>query len=304
MLGWGNKNAGTPMPTLVEKLQIDAMDPKVSISDLLRSVKLTATKLGLGVVEDWVGQELNGYESEPPSYRMVRGRPVARNPARGWLPISGNTSTLSSLPNGQPVSALEELLAQNNDGGNLHIAYSDAICAMLDEANGVNGWVYVLQVSPSELRRILDRVRTLVLDWALALEKAGVMGSEISFDAADKSRAQGAATMINIGSIGQFSGNLGQGNVSGNASTIRIDGVGPIIEQLKTHTAELVAAGADRRLVDQLAALEAAIKERQPDHAKTRGLLQDVRNSLSGAVGNLLATGAVTAITALLGGAG
>jgi AbiTii len=295
------------MPTLVEKLQMDAMDPKVSISDLLRRVKLTATKLGLGVVEDWVGQELDGYESEPPPYRMVQGRPMARNPARGWLPISGAASMLSRLPNGQPVSALEELLAPNKDGGTLHIAYSDAICAMLDRANGVDGWVYGLEVSPSELRRILDRVRTLVLDWALALEKAGVMGSEISFDAVDKSRAQGAATMINIGSIGQFSGNLGHGNVSGNASaTIRIDGVGAIIDQLKTHTAELVAAGADRRLADQLAALEAATKERQPDHAKTRGLLQDVRNSLSGAVGNLLATGAVTAITALLssGGAG
>ena len=54
------------MPTLVEKLQIDALDQKVSISDLLRRVKFTATKLGLGSVEDWVEQELNGYQARPP----------------------------------------------------------------------------------------------------------------------------------------------------------------------------------------------------------------------------------------------
>jgi hypothetical protein len=36
------------MPTLFEKLQIDALDPNVRGSDLLRCVKFTATQLGLG----------------------------------------------------------------------------------------------------------------------------------------------------------------------------------------------------------------------------------------------------------------
>jgi hypothetical protein len=46
------------MPTLVEKLQFDAMDPNVRVSDLLRRVKFTAVQLGLGNVEDWVEREL------------------------------------------------------------------------------------------------------------------------------------------------------------------------------------------------------------------------------------------------------
>ena len=73
-----------------------------------------------------------------------------------------------------------------------------------------------------------------------------------------------------------------------------------IIEQLKSHLAELVAAGANSRLSEQLAELEASIKQAPPDHSKIRGLLTDVRNSLSGAVGNLLASGAVSALSVLV----
>ena len=65
------------MPTFVEKLQQDAMNPEVRVSDLLRRVKFTAVQLGLGKVEDWVEQELNGYSGvKPPDYRTVHGRPM------------------------------------------------------------------------------------------------------------------------------------------------------------------------------------------------------------------------------------
>jgi hypothetical protein len=87
--------------TLVEKLQSDAMDQSVTVSNLLRRVKFTAAKLGLGRIEDWVEQELNGYEKRVPDYRMVHGRPLGRNPVRGWMPLSGNTELLSRVPNGE-----------------------------------------------------------------------------------------------------------------------------------------------------------------------------------------------------------
>ncbi len=72
------------MPTLVEKLQLDAMDPNVRVTDLLRRVKFTAVQLGLGKVEDWVEQELNGYHGPTPDYRTVFGRPMSHHPYRGW----------------------------------------------------------------------------------------------------------------------------------------------------------------------------------------------------------------------------
>src|SRR5260370_30778034 len=72
---------GSRMPTLVEKLQLDAMDPKVSVTDLLRRVKFTAVQLGLGKVEDWVEQELNGYDgpTTPEYHTRLELRPGCSN---------------------------------------------------------------------------------------------------------------------------------------------------------------------------------------------------------------------------------
>ena len=57
------------MATIVEKLQQAALDKDTPVNDLLRRVKFVAAKLDLGSVEQWVEQELNGYESTPPDYR-------------------------------------------------------------------------------------------------------------------------------------------------------------------------------------------------------------------------------------------
>jgi hypothetical protein len=79
------------MPTIVEQIQRDALDPSVSVSTLLRRVKLAAAKLGLGQVENWVEQELNGYSSTLPEYRIMRGSPMAFNPYTGWQPLMGSS---------------------------------------------------------------------------------------------------------------------------------------------------------------------------------------------------------------------
>lgn len=119
-----------------------------------------------------------------------------------------------------------------------------------------------------------------------------------------KQRAQTTAAPISIGHIGSFVGNLGHGNVSGSiaASNLNSEQIGSIIPQLRTHRAELVAAGADGdRLDERLSALEKALGNPQPDHGLLRDLLTDLRNCLSGAAGSLVATGAINVLKMLLG---
>jgi hypothetical protein len=77
------------------------------------------------------------------------------------------------------------------------------VCAVRDQPTGFT----------KRAKRILDRVRTLVLDWALNLEKTGIMGTEDNFDRAEKERAQATATTRNIGDIGSLVGNLGHGKL-------------------------------------------------------------------------------------------
>ena len=273
------------------------------ISALLRRVKLAAAKLGLGAVEDWVDQELQGYTSDVPEYRVLQGQPMVRNPYSGWSPIGGSVKGLSKRGNGQSIAEIEHLLANAAKGDGLHIRYSDSICRALDKTNGVAGWYWGLQVSPSALAGILDRVRTLVLEWAINMERAGVLGSEFNFDKVEKQKAREVGMTINIGSIGAFTGNLGEGNRSGDvtANDVSVAQLHDVLAQIRQHAGELEAAGAERVLVERIAALEAEMAKASPDRTIVRGFLTDIRNALTGAAGNLLASGAMPAINQILG---
>jgi hypothetical protein len=288
--------------SIVEQIQRDALDPSVAVSMLLRRVKLAATKLGLGAVEDWVQQELDGYATDVPEYRIVRGIPIIRNPYRGWQPIGGSVERLSKRACGEPVAALEDLIS--GEDGTFQIRLPDAITARINQINDVAGWPCAIDITRSQLVAILDRVRTLVLDWALKLETAGVLGSDFNFDAAEKQKARAVATTINIGTIGSFAGNLGAGNASGNieARDINVDQVRNLLGQLKQHVIELEKAGADRsRLEERVASLELELAKGAPDRSLLRGALTDIRNALSGAAGSLIASGALQMLNQILG---
>ena len=287
--------------SLVEALQRDALDHSVPVSTLLRRMKLVAVKLGLGAVEDWVEQELSGYKGKVPEYRIISGSPMMLNPVRGWIPIGGAVEMLSRRPSGQPIAELESLVEGADGDASFMIPYPDKVSARLNEMNGIRGWTCALQVGRNQIAGILDRVRTAVLDWALELEKAGIMGGDISFDNEEKKKAQAAAVNIHIGSIGSFAGNLGVGNVSGNAE-IRGADLGPILDQLKPALEQLAAAGAnDSNLRARIGALEVEIAKPRPDQSAVRGLVTDLRNALAGAAGNLIASGAISALNLLLG---
>lgn len=291
------------MATIIEQIQRDALDRDVRPSDLLRRVKLAATKLGMGVIEDWVEQELSGYKNaDVPDYRIIHGRPVSRHPFRGWEPMGGAIEALSVRHVVQSIASLEEL-ANAPDGATIHFPFPDSLLEKLNKSNDTHGWIAALEVDRSAIIPILDRVRTLVLDWALKLEQAGVIGSEFNFDAADKAKAQGATTTINIGTISSFAGNLGAGNVSGDVSLRALDLslIQSLTKQLKAHADELTEAGADGvALKARLDELEAELIKPGPVTATLRGLLVDIRNIVVGAAGNLMATGATALINQVL----
>jgi hypothetical protein len=54
-------------------------------------------------------------------------------------------------------------------------------------------------------------------------------------------------------------------------------------------------------LETRVAALEAELKNPRPDQSQLRGLLADVRNTISGAAGNLIASGILYRINTIFG---
>lgn len=215
------------MASIVERLQSDALKPDVSVSNLLRSVKLIATKLKLGQIEDWVERELSGYGDNPiPSYRTVNGLPRAHNPYRGWIPIvmedARMTEAISSREIGQKISELEDLLTDRSQT-TLQIPFPAHIIAELNRGADIQLPKMSLLVSRATVVGIVDAVRNKILDWALELEKSGIMGSDASFSSDEKARAQQPNVTMHIGSIGNFVGNLGVDNSSGDIAVGAID---------------------------------------------------------------------------------
>jgi hypothetical protein len=296
---------GGTMVAIIEQIQRDAVDDQVRVSTLLRKVKLAAAKLGLGTIEDWVESELNGYDGRVPDYRIVRGRPMAQNPVRGWEPIGGYIEELSRRSVGNSIAALEHMIGEPGVRGTFHVAFPDSISDKLNSSNGTHGWLAALEIDKSAFVAIIDRVRTMILDWALAMEKAGVHGSEFSFEPAEKKAAQSASTTINIGNIASFTGNLGTGNVAGDISVSDVNATltQDLVDQLRKRLPEFNEFGVDiETLAARLDQIEELIKSKSPQSGSTlRGLLIDVKGILVGAAGNLAATGALATLNAILG---
>ena len=201
------------MPTVVEQIQADALAPAVRPSTLLRKVKLAAVKLKLPTVEGWVESELNGYHGELPDYRILMGQPRAYNPFRGWMPIAGNAQLITMISQAhinQPIAGIEELVTREHHRSDmLLLPYLPHQLEVLYSLVGTNQFAQMgIQLSTGQLADILDRVRNLVLDWSLELERQGIVGNEIGFNAHDKDLAHDKSVNIHIGTIGNYSGPL------------------------------------------------------------------------------------------------
>ncbi len=295
------------MGGLVEEIQRDALDPQTSISMLLRKVKLAAVKLQLPAVDDWVSNELQGYATNPvPSYRQIKGTPKAFNPFQGWIPIileGEQMDFISTANNGQPIAAIEDLV-QNRDANIFQQRLSADLIIALNKGADVELGEMANFIPRGSLVAIIDQVRTLILDWAIELEKSGIKGEGMTFKNEEKIAAQ-ANPAINIGSVQTLVGVVGSHNhvrdiVGGNMDVTQIR---DLAQQLRLSHDPLVTAGADGpALASAVDGLIIEAEKADPDPKILRGLLTDARSALAGAAGNLLASGAITLIGTLMGG--
>ena len=175
------------MPSIVEELQANCIDPSVSTVALLRKAKVIAAKLNLAEFERWVDFELNGYppEGDVPSYRNTMGQVIWLNPYRGWLPVNFGKKAaefarkLARSSSIQPVGTIKDLLKKAGDS--FQKPFDAALAAQICEGMEVDPTQVALRIDRSALAGILDGVRNQILEWSLKLEKAGILGQGISF---------------------------------------------------------------------------------------------------------------------------
>lgn len=291
------------MAGLVEEIQRDALNSAISVTTLLRKVKAAAAKLNLGKVEDWVEYELNGYPADSvPTYRKLRGRPQALNPYNGWIPIilasDELNESLSAVNLRQSLPSIEHLIDEST-AGFAEMPLPPSVIRALNSASDVAFGRMSVHLSKTQLQDVVDSVRNAILDWALDLEKAGIVGEGFSFDASEKTKAQSASVTYNINSIGSFNGVMGTGNTAGDITVTHNEAmkVIEVAHQIRASMHELERAGADGSFLStSLEAIEAEGRKPEPERARLKSLLSDARQAIVGAAGNLTAEGAMSLI--------
>lgn len=294
----------------VLKLQADALDPAVSVASLLRTAKVIATKLGQDDALVWIDAELGGYMQtsgdDLPAYRRLRGSLMAWNPYQGWQAVlfpenSEIHPVCYAAPIGTSIGEIESDKPRKKGQGAFHLdpARKARIVATL---SGPKTDV-ALFLSPSSMDGILEAVRNLVLDWALKLEKAGVLGEGMVFSDTDKAKAGPVTQQFIIQNAGVVGNVSDSATVTNNqTATMSVDAkaaldfsqqVKGLVQQLPADVRSSIEQAADQ--------LESEAKADKPNQSKLRDLLSSVRTIAEGAAGNLAAMGIVTAATALLG---
>lgn len=291
------------MASLVEEIQREAIDENVSVSTLLRKVKLAAFKLRLEQTEDWVARELDGYNVEVPDYRILRGTVRYNNGYTGWTELLGDTSKFSMRATGQSVPEIEAMLQEASNQG-FRLVFPENARRKLDEACGGPPASYALFIDRAQLAGLLAAVRGLVLDWAIGLEKAGILGEGMTFSKEEKKVAEDRAASITIGAVGSFNGNIGVGNSIENITIgdISIDAARNALQQLKANASSLAEVSSDpEQFRARLLAVEEQLSKAAPDQNALRSVWGDLRSSLNGAAGNIIASGALALINSVLG---
>jgi hypothetical protein len=288
------------MVGLVTELQRAALDEDSSVSSLLRKALVVATKLQVSDFESWARSELEGYQDRLvpiPEYRKVHGAPKVWNPYHGYQDLQCETPKLaeiiSSMPLGASVDALEQ--GRGKDGGTWMFTYPPDLEHSL--MNGMRGGPKLkpsLHLSDSTIRSVLGRVRTIVLQWSLTLEKQGVLGDGMTFTPEEQARAQAAAIHIDT-LIQGVSGSQIQVNSPG---AYQQQGISPgqLVELQKL--VEMIDGGLNgatdtedvRELRAEIATLRAQANSPKPKRSVIRESLSSVRAILEGAAGEVLAS--------------
>jgi hypothetical protein len=173
--------------SLVEQLQMGAVDGSSPITDLLRKAKLAAVKLDVSDFAGWVDLEMGGYtlEDTMPSYRVVRGALKYLNPSHGWRPIPGAEGLETNVY--QPIGEVLDL--SKTKAGFAAVTVPSRIRQMVKNDLGIQLDIQ-MHIPCTAIAAIVEAVRNDVLEWTLKLEKAGINGHGFSFTAEEKKAAQ------------------------------------------------------------------------------------------------------------------
>jgi AbiTii len=206
---------------LVNELQISA--EKDDVLTVLRKTKRLASKLGRQDITDWLKAEQEGYfaQQDVPEYRKIQAA-LAYN-TNGYVPagygqVMNGVVDLPSMGSvgpiclSEPISTILSMIDSLNGGsGGLFMPIEEGT----DESRAIRSCfqfnpmfshqvTFLLKLNPVQVKAIPEQIKDKVLDWACALESAGVNGDNISFTEREKEISHSITFNISDSHIGQL----------------------------------------------------------------------------------------------------
>ncbi len=246
--------------SIVLELQREAMGSEVSVSDLLRKALVTSKKLNIKEFEEWVQIELAGYDEgdEFPEYRKTRGTAKLRHPRTGWERIYFPTVELEDMvsvrPTGQSIGEIEKLVSEITSNDQIQMPFTSKFIDTITRSVGIKGEV-TLFVEITELTKVIDTVRNIILNWSLKLEEDGILGNDITFSEEEKEKAN----------IITYNVNNFYGDVKGSQ-----------IQQQTTGSQQIFINNELEKIIDFMNALEAKIGDLELSSDEEQELSVDI----------------------------
>jgi AbiTii len=294
------------MTTLVHDLQQAALDEAVAVSKLLRKALLVASKLGVSDFEAWARSELEGYDGQTPipEYRRVVGTPMAWNPYHGNQHLQTQTAEVAKKLSEMTLHFSVDTLDQGSrKGGGWQLNYNPGMEHAIMKDMNVPMKPHLF-VSDASIRAILGRIRTIVLDWSLTLEKRGVLGEGMAFSANEKQQASSVhiGTFIQNVADSQLQVNSPGAVIQQGITAAQLADLKALIEILDDKTVSTPLSGDELgELRAERDVLLAQVNSPKPKQSVVRASLNSLKGVLEGAGGELLAGSLPRAIELVAG---
>jgi len=298
--------------SIVQELQELCLDKKVSVTDLLKRCLVISSKLDLEDFKNWANQELDGYKGEVPDYRIVGGFPQVFNPYRGFQPLHCDNpkilEKISHMNYNQPISEIEAELEQleKANEASFQISYAPDFEKLIMKGIQYNLQPF-LQISTSQLSKILEGVRKVVLEWALKLESDGIIGEGLSFSKKEKEIA--SKTTYNVKNYIHGNFDKSQIQIETQNSTQLFSEKNFDIKKLNEFIVNLNKSVDDLKLKDdnknellaEIETLKSQAKSPKPKKGIIRETLLSIKTILEAASGNIIASSLLQQIGSLFG---
>jgi AbiTii len=294
------------MKSIILEIQEAAISTNVDVSGLLRKAKVAAVKLGEVDAVEWIDLELDGYDhkfDDLPKYRQAHGILKVKNPYQGLVQVHFENAEIEELLTRTPISdgvgVIQSLLRKNSPDSTLSYSMSNRHRTAITDLLNVD-FEPILMMSKSQLTTILERVVSLVLNWSLALEKAGILGEGMSFSMSDKEKSKNVTQNFfaqNIGHVGDLSGSARATVSQSSKGDMAFDQrkIESLINQA-SRALPLLPESVRDPVAESLKELSVATSTEEKS-----GILARAKNVLEGASGNLAAEGILRLISTILG---